>query len=133
MLGAAAQTMLPATNSTRLARYAPLRPRDLANGAAKAAPQMALTTATVVVQAKKRRPPISGTTEGSTVATTRSDSAWIATPPVSMTEMAAFPLLKSASQPTVGVLSTATPVDREASLRSVSANTGAPPINVTHE
>src|SRR6266851_1345368 len=92
---------------------------------------MALTTATVVVHAKKRRPPISGTTEGSTVATTRSDSAWIATPPVSITEIAAFPLLKSASQLTLGSLSAAAPVTLEASLMSVSsAYTDAPPMSV---
>jgi hypothetical protein len=63
---------------------------------------MELTTATVVVHAKTRRPPISATTNGRTVETTRSDSAWIATRPASMTETGAFGLVNSASQPTIG-------------------------------
>ncbi len=71
---------------------------------------------------------MSGTTEGSTVATTRSDSAWIATPPVSITEIAKFPLLKRASQPTLRLLSTVVPATLEASLMSVSsAYTDTPP------
>src|SRR5579862_552568 len=91
---------------------------------------MALTTAMVVVHAKNRRPPISATTEGSAVATTRSDNAWIATPPVSMPQTAAFPSRKRASQPTAGVLSSVAPVQSAMSFLSASsANTDGPPMN----
>jgi hypothetical protein len=88
---------------------------------------MALTMATVVVQAKKGRPPISATADGSTVETTLSDSAWIATPPVSMTETAIFPPENSASQLAAALLSGVAAADLDMSLLVPPASTPALP------
>jgi hypothetical protein len=92
---------------------------------------MAVTTATVVVHAKKRRPPISVTTMGSAVETTRIDSAWIATPPAIITDTRAFPSRNGESHPAAALPSCADEVFR----RSLVSSTGTtqPPSNEMRE
>jgi hypothetical protein len=101
MAGASAQPMEPALNTASAERQAPRGPSTASRRTDSAAPRIEPSTNSVVLQAYQSSPPISRTTEGSTVVTMWTLTACSATPPVSASARQPLRPLKSSPQPAV--------------------------------
>jgi len=102
MAGASAQAVDPAPNTTSAARQAPRGPSRASSRTDSVAPRIDPTTNSVVLQAYQSSPPISFTTEGSTVVTMCTLTACSATPPVSASARQPLRPLNSSLQSAAG-------------------------------
>ncbi|MCY1525364.1 hypothetical protein D9M68_603400 [compost metagenome] len=102
MAGASAQPTEPAVNTASAVRQAPRGPRAAKSRTERVAPRIEPTTNRVVLQAYQSSPPISRTTEGSTVVTMWTLTACSATPPVSASARQPLRPLNSSRQAAVG-------------------------------